>query len=249
MTENIITRLFRKIYELIIILISMAGYVPRNATIPRSFIMIVSLAFAIYLGNYQPDNSRLAIFYFILSEIFYLGFISIILSHNGFRSWFIERWPNEDEGYLAYEAILGFLFFHNGVSIGYIASSSQQNILEFVPGDILIIPVAILFITGFAVKILAAKAVGIEIYYWKDMFLGRKICDFIVSGPYKYFSNPMYGIGQLQAYAIAIWYGSAYGLIAAFINQFLIFSFYFLVERKFIQRVYQNMILEPVSLK
>ena len=76
------------------------------------------------------------------------------------------------------------------------------------------------------------------IYYWKDMFLGRKICEFVVTGPYKYFSNPMYGIGQLPAYAAAIWYGSKHGLIAAFVNQCLIFSFYFLIEKKFIKRVY-----------
>lgn len=98
--------------------------------------------------------------------------------------------------------------------------------------------VAILFISGFVIKILAAKAVSIEIYYWKDMFLGRKICEFVVSGPYKYFKNPMYGLGQLQAYATALWYGSAYGLTAAFLNQALIFTFYYLVETEFIRRVY-----------
>jgi len=58
------------------------------------------------------------------------------------------------------------------------------------------------------------------------------------SGPYKYFKNPMYGLGQLQAYAMAIWYGSMYGLTAAFLNQVLIFTFYYLVEIRFINRVY-----------
>jgi len=48
----------------------------------------------------------------------------------------------------------------------------------------------------------------------------------------------MYGIGQLPAYAAALWYGSASGLIAAILNQLLIFSFYFLAEKKFIKRVY-----------
>jgi protein-S-isoprenylcysteine O-methyltransferase Ste14 len=72
------------------------------------------------------------------------------------------------------------------------------------------------------------------------MFLGRKITDFVVSGPYKYLNNPMYGIGQLQSYAIAIWYGSFYGLMAAALNQILIFSFYYFIERKFIKRVYMS---------
>jgi hypothetical protein len=48
----------------------------------------------------------------------------------------------------------------------------------------------------------------------------------------------MYGIGQLPAYATAIWYGSINGLLAAIVNQLLIFTFYFLAEKKFIKRIY-----------
>ncbi len=246
--NNTKTNLFKKVYPFLILLISMAGYVPKNATILRTIVMFFSLVFAIYLGNYQPDNTSLAILYFILSEVFYLSFITIVLSKNGLRHWFIRRWGNENEGYLAFEAILGFLFFHNGISIGYISSSSPDSLFHFINKDFLFIIVAILVISGFTIKIWAAKVVTIEIYYWKDMFLGRKISDFVVTGPYKYFGNPMYGIGQLQAYATAIWYGSKYGLIAVFLNQFLIFSFYFLVEKKFIKRIYQKYILEPVSI-
>ncbi|TSA34984.1 MAG: hypothetical protein D4R64_10725 [Porphyromonadaceae bacterium] len=92
----------------------------------------------------------------------------------------------------------------------------------------------------FFIKIWSAKVVSIDIYYWKDMFLGKKITEFVETGPYKFLSNPMYGIGQLQAYALAIWYGSEIGLLAALINQVLIFSFYFTVEKKFIKRIYLN---------
>src|SRR4030042_2386820 len=236
--KNTLTNLLKKAKYFLILIISMAGYVPKNATIPRTIAMVSSLAFAIYIGNCQPENSNLAILYFLLSEVSYVGFLMIVLSKNGLRHWFIRRWGNEDEGYLTYEAILGFLFFHNATSIGYIASSNPGSLFSFVHENWLSIIVFIMFIGGFAIKILAAKAVSIEIYYLKDMFLGRKISDFVVSGPYKYFKNPMYGIGQIQAYATAIWYGSTYGLIAAFLNQALVFTFYFLFEKKFVKRVY-----------
>ncbi len=230
--------ILKKVYHLFILMISMAGYVPKNATILRTIFMVSSLTFAIYLSNNQPDNSNLAILYFIFSEVFYMSFITIVLSKNGLRHWFIRKWGNENEAYLAFEAILGFLFFHNLVSIGYVASSSQGNLFRFIPGILLLIVAAMMFFAGFTIKIFAAKAVTIEIYYWKDMFLGKKISNFVVTGPYKYFRNPMYGIGQLQTYAIAIWYESKYGLIAAILNQLLIFSFYYLVERKSIKRFY-----------
>jgi len=236
--KTIITIFLKEVYHFLILIISMAGYVTKNATIPRTIAMVSSLTFALYLGNYQPNNSNLAISYFLISEVFYLSFITVVLSKNGLRHWLIRKWGNENEAYLTYEAILGFLFFHNGISIGYIASSSPDCLFNFIQKDLLTIIVLIMFISGFMIKILAAKAVTIEIYYWKDMFLGKKISNFVIAGPYKYFKNPMYGIGQLQAYATAIWYGSKYGFIAAFLNQVLIFLFYYLVEKKFIKRIY-----------
>lgn len=231
--------LVEKLIDYLILIISKAGFVPKNATFVRTITMTASVVFIYYLTNHQPLNWNLAITYFLAFEVLYVGFITLSLSKDGLRLWFIRTW-GEEKGYLAFEAILGFLFFHNGVSIGYIASSTPGNLFHFVPANFLLILVTVLFITGFAIKILAAKAVTIEIYYWKDMFLGRKIADFVVSGPYKYLSNPMYGLGQLQAYAIAIWYGSAYGLGAAFLNQGLILIFYYLVEREFINRVYKQ---------
>ncbi len=234
-----ITNLIKRVNHLFVLLISMAGYVPKNATIFRTIALLSSLIFAFYLSRYQSGNFDLAILYFVLSEVCYLSFITIVLSENGLRHWFTRRWSNENEGYLAYETVLGFLFFHNAASIGYFSSSSPGSLFPFIQNDFLFIIVVILFITGFTIKIWAAKVVGIGIYYWKDMFLGKKISDFVVTGPYKFFNNPMYGIGQIPTYATAIWYGSKYGLIVAFLNQFLIFMFFYLVEKKFIKRVYQ----------
>jgi protein-S-isoprenylcysteine O-methyltransferase Ste14 len=235
-----IVHFFEEGYRFFIILISISGYVPKHATIPRTVVMSFSLVFSFYLANDQPLNSKLAITYFILSTSCYIGFVFLVLPRDGWRHWFIRRWGGEDKGYLSYEAILGFLFFHNAVSIGYIASSTPGALFCFVHEKALLGIAAILFIGGFTVKIWAAKAVSVDIYYWKDMFLGRKISDFIFTGPYRYFNNPMYGVGQMQAYAVAIWAGSIYGLIAAFLNQCCLFSFYYLLEKKFITRVYQN---------
>lgn len=246
MDKNRTTKgILKKISDLIEIVISMAGCVPKSATILRTIAILASLTFSVYLTRYQPLNSKLAVVYFILSEISYLGFISTVLPKNGLRNWFIRKWGDEKRGYQAYETVLGFLFFHNGVSIGYIASSTPDTLFHLENNYLILIIMALLFIAGFTIKIWAAKVVTIDIYYWKDMFLGRKICEFVVTGPYKYFSNPMYGIGQLAAYATALWYGSKHGLTAAFINQCLIFMFYFLIEKKFINRVYRSEASRP----
>lgn len=216
----------------------MAGYVIKNRTPLRTAVMLVSVTFSFFLLKLQAYNDNFALIYFLIAEVSYVGFTMLVLSKNGFRLWFIKKWNSEENGFRAFEGILGFLFFHNALSLGFIASSTAGRFSIVENKSLLLVITLIPFITGFLIKILAAKVVSIEIYYWKDMFLGRKICDFVVSGPYKYLSNPMYGFGQMQAYAAAIWYGSIEGLYAAIVNQCLIFAFYFLFEKKFIERTY-----------
>jgi len=59
-----------------------------------------------------------------------------------------------------------------------------------------------------------------------------------VSGPYRWSGNPMYGVGNLQAYGGALWLGSWPGLLVAAVFQVSIYLFYFLFERPFIRRTY-----------
>jgi protein-S-isoprenylcysteine O-methyltransferase Ste14 len=238
--KKIFIRIFKEVRIFITLLISISGFVAKHASIPRIVSITCSLAFYVYLVNYQPDNYKLAVSYFLISEALYIGFITLVLSKNGLRHWFIRKWSGEHRGYLAYEAALGFIFFHNASSIGYIVSSTQGNYPYLIHKELLHIILAIMVVFGFLVKIWSARAVSIDIYYWKDMFLGRRICNFVETGPYKYFNNPMYGVGQIQAYALAVWYGSMPGLIAVSLNQLLVFSFYFMVEKKFIERIYKN---------
>ena len=123
----------KAIKQLIEIVISMAGYVPGSATLFRTIIMTASLCLSLYLTIFDPFNPGIATIYFIIAEILYLGFISSVLTENGFRLSFIRKWGDEKKGYRAYETILGFLFFHNGSSIGYIATSSPGTLYNTDP--------------------------------------------------------------------------------------------------------------------
>ena len=227
----------KKIKKIVHTVLSMSGFVPENMTPLRFFFMIGSLLLTTFV---LPNYKRLdyAILYFLFGTSAYIIFIFSILSKNGLRLKLMEKF-GEKNAYLYYEAILGFLFFHNGVALTFISQTAQDDkFLNIIPHTIILITSGILFVFGLVVKIWSAYVVGIPIYYWKDMFLGKKICNFIETGPYKYFTNPMYGIGQIQVYAIAIYYGSMYGLLFAIINQILVFVFYFVVEKPFIYKTY-----------
>jgi protein-S-isoprenylcysteine O-methyltransferase Ste14 len=227
---NVIKRLIHTV-------LSISGFVPEHMTILRSFFMVGSVLLTIFvLPQFMHINYAMG--YFVCSSIVYLGFIFLVLPQNGLRLSMIEK-LGEEKAYLYYEGFLAFAFFHNGASLTFISQSSiGTGFFETIPHALVMAIVVFLFVVGLVVKIWSAYVVGIPIYYWKDMFLGRKVSDFVVTGPYKYFSNPMYGIGQLQVYAIAIYYNSIYGLVFGAINQALVFLFYFAAERPFIYRTY-----------
>ena len=226
-----------QVRRLLATFLAVSGFVPGHATLARVAVMSASAALVYYLARSQAHNQPLALGYALASILCYVGFIFVVLPQNGLRHWFIKRW-GEEHGYLAFEATLGFLFFHNAAAIGYVATSSPGTLLSFIPGAVVVTLATTLFVVGAVTKLWAAMAVSVDIYYWKDMFLGRGVCAFVKTGPYKYLSAPMYGVGQLQAYALAIWYGSPTGLAMAALNQCCVFLFYFAVEQGFIRRTY-----------
>lgn len=228
----------KKLLNLLSLTLAISGFVPGNATILRTIVMTFTFFFSIHLANSNSLNPVLAIWFFLFSTIAYIGFLYAVLPEKGLRHWFMKSFGGEKQGYLAYEAVLAFLFFVNGAGIGYV-SVAFENTLPFMPSAEIVRPIAVLlFAAGWIIKIWAAKVVGVDIYYWKDMFFGRTVGPFVEAGPYKFTSNPMYGLGQLQSYATALWYLSLPGLVAAALYQLAVFSFYFLQEKKFIERVY-----------
>ena len=226
--------IFKKLVQTIL---SISGFVTENMNPVRFTFMVSSFLLTTFL---LPDYKRFdfAIIYFLCGTSAYIFFVFFVLPENGFRLKLIEKF-GEQKAYLHYEAFLGFLFFHNSIALTFMSqTTSNDSFWVTIPELIILILSGILFIVGMGVKIWSAFVVGTPIYYWKDMFLGRKVCEFVETEPYKYLTNPMYGIGQIQVYAVAIYYGSTHGLLFGLINQVLVFVFYFLVEKPFIYRTY-----------
>jgi protein-S-isoprenylcysteine O-methyltransferase Ste14 len=84
----------------------------------------------------------------------------------------------------------------------------------------------------------ATDIVGIDTYYYRDLFLRRPVGEFRVAGPYKVFRNPMYGVGHLHGYGSALVSASLLGLVLVAINQTCVWMFYWTVEKPHIEAVY-----------
>ena len=91
---------------------------------------------------------------------------------------------------------------------------------------------------GVAVKLWAAAALGADGYYWRDFFEPETRPAPTIAGPYRWLRNPMYTVGYVQTYGLALLVASLPGLVAAVFSQGAIVAFYRLVERPHYQRLY-----------
>ena len=223
--------------NLLYVTLGISGFILDRLSWRRALVMGVSLGWAWY-GLPDLTDLWFCVAYVMLSMLLYLGLISSVLPQHGLRlNWIGAK--GEEKAFRALEGLFAFAFFHNGLALTHISQQTASTLPAFQSMDSIITILAIVLIfTGTAVKIWSALVVGLPVYYWKYMFLGRAVGGFVVRGPYRYLANPMYGVGQLQVYGIALYYHSFYGLLFAALNQLLVFGFYYVVERPFMKRTF-----------
>ena len=73
------------------------------------------------------------------------------------------------------------------------------------------------------------------------MFLDKKAdVGFVKQGIFLYTDNPIYGLGNLQLYGLAVTNRSLLGFVAGMLSQVAIFVFYWLWEKPFLRKMYGN---------
>lgn len=99
---------------------------------------------------------------------------------------------------------------------------------------------AALVIIGLATKLWAARTLGSNAYYWHNFFDPAAAIGPVSTGPYRFISSPMYTVGYLPTYGLALIFRSFPGLIAAGFAQAAILTFHFLVEEPHFQRLHRS---------
>lgn len=179
-----------------------------------------------------------ALIYFGAAWVFYYIGNTIILTTN-FRFKVIDYF-GEETAYRLYEVIIGLMFAHQALAFGAIVEENWFRWPAVVKLGI-IDEIGLLFIAiGFVVKTWATMIVGLDTYYYKDMFLSKVTGSFAVVGPYKLFNNPMYGIGNLQLYGLALFYFSLSGLVFALLLHTSIYAFYYFAEKPAVVKLYSE---------
>lgn len=118
---------------------------------------------------------------------------------------------------------------------------------QFDPELVLLVPnwmvqgVGVLFlIVGGIIKTNAYLTIGDKGWYWYNFFCPPEHGDYELKGVYQFLENPMYGLGYLPLFGVALVFLSTPGLLLAIFDWIVVWLFYFLYERPYTQRIIEK---------
>lgn len=169
--------------------------------------------------------------YAILSRLAYVLFIG----------WTLRRDENAGvEAFRRFRRRVMWVMNHDGFAFIVLCVVTRNTwTLPFSPALTFATGLA-LALVGVGTKVWAARTLGSDAYYWRNFFEPDRAIGPVASGPYRFASNPMYTIGYLQTYGLALMLRSFPGIIAAGFSQAAIFAFYFIVERPHFRRLHRS---------
>lgn len=231
----------KKIKEIALIIPATGGILLNKITPLRIFLLSLIVSFY-FLFEWLQNNLALDTTIKLFFTIFTLRYIFLFGSFvkNGFADQIKNKF-GEKYGFEIYRIITAIFFFLSASSFGLMVSKSPY-VLPFYDNYVfLFIFIGVgLAVFGFVINIWSTLVVGIDIYYYKDLFYGRKVGEFKSEGPYNVFTNPMYGPAQSAGYGTALIEGSIFGLTGIFLNQFLMYIFFFTIEKSHINKILLN---------
>lgn len=211
----------------------------------------IGVGYLFHLVIADSISLNVALTYFLLLFIVRYVFLFWGFAKHGFSEWLINKY-GAVKAWNIYELFTSVMFFQRGLSFGLLIEATQWSILnitdwlqmnstEFIVFKYSCTVIGIcLTLVGMWINVSAAIVIGIDTYYYKDLFLKKALGEFKVAGSYKYFSNPMYGVGQLSGYGAALMTGSILGIAATLLNQLLMYIFYFLIEKPHIKAIFST---------
>jgi protein-S-isoprenylcysteine O-methyltransferase Ste14 len=170
----------------------------------------------------------LALGYHIASRLAYVVGVGVALSRQDREQIFTRR-DGVEAGFRRFRRMASTVMNNDGVSFVILCILTRQTI--HLPAMILLSIGVLLVLLGVSTKLWAAARLGYAAYYWHNFFAPGELVVPDPPGPYRYFKNPMYTVGNLHMYGVALVLGSLPGLIAAAFDQAAIMAFYRWVEK------------------
>lgn len=139
-----------------------------------------------------------------------------------------------------FRRLAAFLMNNDALAFILLCFVTRHTLILSVSETLSIAVGTVLVIVGIGTKWWAARTLGSDAYYWRNFFDPAAGPGPVSTGPYRFASNPMYTIGYLQTYGLALILRSFPGLLMSLFSQAGILAFYFLVEKPHFQRLHRS---------
>jgi len=177
--------------------------------------------------------------YAILSRLLYVVFVGTALRREERDERYTRRYGRE-AGFRRFRRAASIIMNHDAFAFILLCVLTRNTIVGSFPRAAMVALGVTLSVVGVGVKIWAARTLGSNAYYWHNFFDPEAAQGPVATGPYRFASNPMYTIGYLQTYGLALILASLPGLICAAFAQAAILTFYFLVEKPHFERLHHT---------
>ena len=181
------------------------------------------------------DWGVLALAYHLTSRLAYVLWVGWALR----REMRTSHYASAYEGFRRFRRVASALMNNDGVSFVVLCVLTRGTLPVAAPWWLLAAVGAALAGLGIGVKLWARAAVGSDGYYWGDFFGSRATSSEPAAGPYRYLKDPMYTVGNLQLWGLALGAASLPGLGAALFDHAAILVFNRVAEQPHVQRRYR----------
>jgi protein-S-isoprenylcysteine O-methyltransferase Ste14 len=180
----------------------------------------------------------IALAYHLASRLAYVLYVGLALTRQDRTGYFTRRYGPE-AGFRRFRRAAALVMGNDAVSFVVLCLVSWDTLRVGLPRGPAMVVGGVLALVGVAIKLWAAATLG-DGYYWRNFFTpGDRVVP-KYAGPYRWLRNPMYTVGYLPGYGLALATASAFGLVAALLDQCAILIFYHLIEKPHFERVVEK---------
>lgn len=225
--------------RIILTVLAMGGIIIDKITLPRTLLIILMIGiYLLFKWLYKEADFTESVIIFSLVFICRYIFLFFSFVKNGIANY-LKNIYGEYTGFEIYRIITAMLFFLSASGFSLLIYKSkfalplynQYNWLFVILGTIAIV-------VGITINVWSTLLIGVDVYYYKDLFLGKVEGEFKKAGPYAVLANPMYSLGQANGYGSALIYGSIVGIVFILLNQIMMYIFYLTIEKPHIKKVF-----------
>ena len=177
--------------------------------------------------------------YAILSRMAYVLFVGGVLRREDQGQIYTKRFGRA-EAFRRFRRTSSWIMYHDALAFIVLCLATRNTWHLSISGAASFAIGAVLVIVGLGTKLWAARTLGSNAYYWHNFFDPDAAIGPVSTGPYRFLSSPMYTVGYLQTYGLALMLTSFPGLIAAGFNQIAILTFYVLIEKPHFIRLHRS---------